>query len=359
MKNASPEQKDTVMKSLAIAGFVAVIVVIAFLIVQIVSFLPSAFTSLASLADGIYRGDGTELVLVADETIANSGESFMIRWSAPADDGEYTFRYDCTDGVSVALATAADRRTVQCDTVYELGNVTEATLTIESERNRFTDVTYYIGFVPEGMDEALLENDDLVTIINANISPVPTAISTTTNETAEDASEEEEEETAVADDGDTEVADEESPAETEPEPTTPDPAPTVTEEFVYEIPISNPNGYTDLSVSFLGTGVFDGDNRFFPAITIDNDSRGAIQFAVKNIGTRTSEEWVFDAELPNGTVYESGAQAPLRPNERSIITLGFALEEESGVADFSVSIDTDRDTFAGNDSFSWAVEVVN
>ena len=52
MSKASPEKKQSVLKTLAIIGFIGIIIFIAWASVQLVNVLPSAFSSLASLAEG-------------------------------------------------------------------------------------------------------------------------------------------------------------------------------------------------------------------------------------------------------------------------------------------------------------------
>lgn len=338
------------MKSLAIAGFVAIILVIAWSAVQVISFLPSAFTSLASLADGVYENQPVEITLVAEESIVNADEPVTVRWSNVSAAGTFALSYACTDGISLNVVSEAGNQNLDCDTNYNLGDVQETTLSVESEKNRFTDVTYQIGFVPATSETVTVVSEDVLTVVNASISPA-LIVETT------DVSDEETDE-ATAEEV---VTEEEVEATEEDTPSTPvAPAPEVVEEFVFEIPVSNPNGFVDLSVTYLGVGRLTSGNAFVPGSDIDNDSRGAFQFEVKNIGTKTSDEWEFTAELPTGGEYDSPEQDPLRPNERSVLTLGFDFpNDDTGIAMFRVAIDEDNDNNRNNDRFDWAVNVVN
>ena len=76
----------------------------------------------------------------------------------------------------------------------------------------------------------------------------------------------------------------ETPVVVTPTPSTP-PTPVFEQEFVYEIPTSDPNGVTDLSTAFIAVGEIS-NNRFIPG-TVEAGEGGAIQFSVKNFGTKT------------------------------------------------------------------------
>lgn len=342
------------MKSLAVAGFVGVILLIAFLVVKIIGFLPSAFTSLASLADGVYNNTAPEIQIVGDESVVNAGESIGIQWSEATTEGNFVFNYECTEGIAVTLIADNDSRSVNCDTDYDLGTLTEASLVIDSEKNRFSDLTYTIGFSPENTETVLVRNDDVITVVNASISSLDTIVMTDEEDIVTEESTEEGVSGEVA--GETDTTEE--PNESSETPDTP--VPIVVEEIIYKIPTSNPYGTTDLAVRYLGVGTLDSNNRFIPTASIDNDERGAFQFEVKNLGTKTSDEWSFVAVLPTGMEYDAPVQAPLRPNERSVLTLGFDVANNTeGLQEFGVLLNTTNDTNPNNDIFDWAVVIEN
>lgn len=140
----------------------------------------------------------------------------------------------------------------------------------------------------------------------------------------------------VEDNDETEVEVEEEVATTTPSVattttpvvTTPKPAPvqyrTVT---TYKKPVSDPNGKTDLAVTFVGVGKLTSAGKFVVG-ELPEDSEGAMQFVVKNIGTKTSNEWNFEATLPNGTKMNSKSQKALLPSESSTLTLVFNMNDE-------------------------------
>jgi subtilase family serine protease len=123
---------------------------------------------------------------------------------------------------------------------------------------------------------------------------------------------------------------------------------------VYEIPVSNPRGFTDLQTAFLNVGEI--RNNTFTVTSLREERDGAFQFSVKNIGTKTSERWTYTVELPDGDSYTSSSQAPLKPNERAVITIGFAVPGIS-VHTFEVDVDVDDDRNRNNNSFERRVSV--
>jgi hypothetical protein len=110
-------------------------------------------------------------------------------------------------------------------------------------------------------------------------------------------------------------------------------------------------------MTYRGVGELIGTT-FIPRANIDNDTRGAIEFSVKNIGTKTSERWTYQVELPNGQTFTSGIQDRLKPNEEAVLTLGFSLSD-TGSQKFSGSIDIDGDINTRNNDFEWSVNVTN
>ena len=87
-------------------------------------------------------------------------------------------------------------------------------------------------------------------------------------------------------------------------------------EYVYQIPTSNPNGIVDLETSYVGVG----DSSGLTDSLEKNDS-GVLFFEVKNIGTKTSDDWRFTVSLPDNQTYTSERQLALKPNERATLAL--------------------------------------
>ncbi len=349
--------KDGILKVLAIGGFIGLIIIIAWLGIQLISFMPNAFNSLASLANSVYNYKPVEIVVVSNKAVANAGESFTLTWNKPKQDGTFTFTYTCTEGVSVEVRATQDSiETVTCDEAYDIGAVETIDLSVNSERNRFTEIPYTIAFIPSKSDEPAATTEKTITVVNAMISPVA-VVATTTPDVI-----------ITPDPKPVVVAKPEpkpvtltptpKPTPVTPKPSTP-PKPVVVSTPIYGIPVSNPKGFTDVGVRILAFGTINNTGRFIAANSIDNDAQGAIQFEIKNFGTKTSNSFTYTATLPNGTEYKSPIQTALKPNERIVATIGFETNDMTGVESFEVEVTVNGDTNRNNNQFKSNVSIVN
>lgn len=327
--------KSVAIKTLAIIGFIVTLVLIVFLGVKGLSKLPGAFSSLASIVESIqnYR-PVEEITLTPEKTVVNSGEQFQITWTDVQEDGEYTFSYECTDGITLQVRRDNNEMvTINCtDELTVDSTVLGLFLSITSGEMRFVEVPLYLSFINADADLAL-DTEAKVAVVNAQI---PT---------------EEEEEKPVP-------PKEETPKPTTPKPATPRPTPVPQPVYTIVYPESNPNGFVDLKVTILGTGILDG-NTFINTGAFDEDKRNALRFDIKNVGTKTSGEWTFKTILPGGEVYESKDQRPLKPSERVEFTLGFTAEQDDDdeLVRLTTTVDARGDNNSSNDRAVWYVVI--
>jgi hypothetical protein len=343
------QNKDRVLKTLAVGGFVGLIIIIAWLGIQLISFMPSALSSLASLADSVYNYEPVELVVVSTKNIANAGEAFALSWNIPEPEGTFQFSYACTEGVAIDIRTkSGDIKSIPCATTYELATVNGIDLSITSEKNRFTDIPYTISFVPTNQNQVIVASKESITVVNASISTIlPEVVATTTPPVV-----------IVPNPTPKPVVTIPKPPPTTPvTPTTPKPVTVPT--YTYAIPVSNPRGYTDLGIKSLGAGTIDVNNRFINTGVIDNDTKAAVLFEIKNTGTKTSNPFTFTITLPSGSTYTSGEQLALKPNERTVITLGFEATNLVGVKPFKGFVTISGNTNSQNDAFAAAVTLID
>lgn len=294
--------------------FVGIIVFMAWVSIKIVNLAPTAFSSLASLAESLnsrqqqstLEADGTRKILVTSNvTLANVDETITLSWGEPSVPGTFTFSYTCQDGITINLVDIEGIRNIDCDTNYNIGNITSLELSVSSEKNRYVDVAYTISFLGTNDVTPRATGSAQLTIINTDVK--------TKNTAAEETPEPPEKVTGAID----EPAIETPPTVTAPEQT----QSTYTQEYIYTIPVSNPNGRTDLGTVYRGAGIIVGNT--FSEGLIKRNKSGAIQFEVKNYGQKTSGDWTFQVALPDGTTYTSSSQEPLKPNERALLTIGF------------------------------------
>jgi hypothetical protein len=344
MKNNSGDKNRSFNPFLTVV-LIITIIALAWLSIRLINIMPGAFSSLASLAETVRQepvNDGgedldsndTDLSYIrvnSDTNMIDVGEDILITWDNLGRDGKYVFSYRCAEGLSLeSYNTAEDRITLlDCAVEYETDESDELIIQAQSEKNRLTTVDYTINFIPENSTIASATGNDSFVVINDNIGD-----DTNTNEE--------------------EV--EEEPVEEAGEETVPEPEVSYEPEYSYIIPVSDSNGRTDLAVRFLQTGRIVGD-RFIPG-AIERDENGAIQFEVKNYGTKTSGDWSYRLNLPIGGDFEAEDQEPLKPNERAVITIGFTADDDSR-HEFIVRIDESSDQNSLNDAFRQTVRFEN
>lgn len=348
MNGENNQRKDSAIKTLAIIGFTATIVLGVWLAVQVVQLAPSAFTSLASLSESVYgKPSADQITAVTSKSVVNNAETFTLSWSKVNRPGAYRFMYECTEGVDVLLKnTAGTMSPAACGQPFPLVGDGKTEVQVKSDNLRFIDVSYTVTFTDEGAREIAFADSDKFTVVNATIpqgglvagaedDKVTTSDEVTTKPTSEV------ETTAPATIPNTPVAVQQPQY-----------------QFTYELPKSNPNGFVDLKATYLGVGELTNNNTFVPRATLDNDVRGALKFSVTNIGTKTSGEWTYEVEMPNGTTYESPNQEGLKPNETATIILGFAVSD-TGTKSIKGEVIVGNDRNNDNNDFSWSVQVVN
>ena len=342
MNNVIPEKKEGVIKTLAVLGLVTIIILIAWLAVQIVKVFPSAVTSLASIADTVYNYDPDEsepvlLDIDPQTTPATAGTETKITWS-PLNTGTYTFSYECTDGMSVNLQSAVSQFTsADCAKTYDLGNVSNVSLVINSEKHFETDFHYTISYFKKNELNPSLVVKESFQIINPRLATSTPEVEAQEPETKPEI---------------------ETPNIKPVTPTKPTVGtPTYQYQYSYNLPVSNPNGYTDLVITYLGVGQTNNSGRFVNTGQLSRNIEGAIQFSVKNIGTKTSGDWTFKTKLPDDINFESAKQVALKPNERTIITVAFGALSDRGTETFSVEVLTNNDSNRRNNSFNWSATV--
>jgi hypothetical protein len=340
MNNVTNEQKSSAIKTLAIIGFITAIVAGLWITVQVVRYIPTAFTSLASIADSLY-GTPKGIAINAEKDVVNSGEAFRFSFKPVRGEGSYAFSYRCVDGISAETRDAmGDIVRIACEDEVDIASgrllgEQGAEILFTSEKKRFTDVPFTLAFYKDGADEASSQSMGMVTIVNATI-PERGMV-------------------ASAEDTQKPMA---KPAPAAPKPTvTPKPTyttPKPTTTYVQKVPvtttsfpISNPYGYTDLDVSLV-----------VPS-TMDAGEEETIQVMVKNIGTKTSKDWKVEVSYPaeGDDTFTSKAQAPLLPGERATMTIRFTTTDRDGTKTVKAKVTTSGDSKNSNNSVSRSVRI--
>lgn len=344
MNTVNQESKSGAIKALAIIGFIVAVIAGLWITVQVVRFLPTAFSSLASIADSLY-GQGKTLSFTTEKDVVNSGEALRIIFTPVRTDGSYVFSYRCVDGITAETRnTDGDIVRFDCEEAVTVASgklvheEQEAEILFTSEKGRFIDVPFTFAFFTVDAEDALYEKSGVVTIVNATIPATGSVVRETV-----------------------------AKPEVTPTPVSA-PKPTSSEPVLHKkvavsstaFPVSNPNGFTDLEITYLGVGAME-NGTFVPDATLETNDASALMFAVKNIGTKTSNDWTFSAKFPGEDEdnYTSKTQAPLFPSERAVMTIRFATNDSAGTETISARVMTRNDTKTSNNSFSKSVKISN
>jgi len=348
---ATAEKKTSILKSLAVVGFISIIILLAWLSVQAVRVAPSAFSSLASLAESIYQRQATPteteigtspLIVTSSLKTVDAGKPIEINWGETKTPGSFTFSYACAEGVAIDINNVEGVRSIACDTNYNIGDVTSLSLTVDSEKARYADVSYTVSFLRTNDTSPYATGEASFSVVNIKIADLATKEDTTPATQPPTGTTETTSEAVTVTTDNTNIATVAS-AKKIPRPQT------YEQEYVYTIPTSDPNGRVDLSPRFLGIGKIV-SNTFFAGQAKAGEA-GALQFEVKNYGTKTSDDWSFTISLPGGQTYESKTQSPLKPNERAVITIGYPATNQANHT-FVVSTKSATDKNSINDQFS-------
>lgn len=338
------DKKTDSGKIFTVIILIGIIIFFAWSAVQIVKLLPSAISSLASLADTVhnYKPEKYSISVTPEKSTINSSETLGVAWNTAKTNGSYTFRYECKDGVAVDISYSdKEFSSIACGSAYELGEIDRIKIKIDSEKNRVSEMAYTIAFLQKNDNSSSTSQTNTISIINQNIAELTTGTTSTSTETTSPTTD-----AVVATEKPVTIP----PTINKPVVSTP--------VYIYEIPISNPNGITDLVLSNLKIGTIDKIKRFVTTEAIIKNVAGAIQFTVHNTGTKTSEDWTFAVTLPGNIEYVSSAQKPLKPNERAILTIEFPAVTNTNLQTVKVDVKTKRDSDNSNNSLKQTVIVL-
>lgn len=113
-----------------------------------------------------------------------------------------------------------------------------------------------------------------------------------------------------------------------------------------EAPTNVLSGLPDLvvNISAIGYLATTSADSFVASSTVPSDSRPAVRFTIKNIGTNRSGEWRFSASIPTQTsyIYQSLPQQSLNPGDSIDYTLGFDQANRGSGQTISITANFDR-----------------
>jgi len=267
------ERTSLVSNILAIVGFIILIVVVIWGLMNLASISRGWFSSL-------FGGSNSSIEVTAPAT-TTSGTPFTISWDfEPEDAGTYAFLYQCRNGFQFQTSGAGGALNgVPCGAAF----------TVPSENNS-------LSVIPR------LGGTDAMSI-PLSIIFIPSATGTQVQGSAT---------VTVLPEGGTPGPEPEPTPEPTPEPQpTPEPRPTTTPPRPTPQPTPRPSGPADISARI---------------VSVQSDVSGAtVTFDIANTGLSASGSYYFSATLPTYSpyTYQSPLQASLAPGAHVLSTLRF------------------------------------
>lgn len=262
--------REVFLRTVAIVGLIAVLVLGAWGIIIVASNLVNIFGGIGSKVTSLFNVPRVEQVVVAAPKNISSGESLLVSWNHKNGSGSYAYAlsYSCAPGLSMkAPLPNGSTQTVVCEKEFNYTNADKSmTLTPTLSSGQSANVVVKVS-------AKKLSDNSVGAIGNATVVVAPKIAATPS--------------TSVGNQGST-----------------------VT--YVPAAPVATLYGYPDLAVRMIGV---------YPT-----GNRTSVQFEIQNVGTNVAHSgWSFTAQLPLNPVYtyQSQSQQALNPGDKIVYTLGF------------------------------------
>ena len=276
--------RDSALRAVAIIGLIAILVLGAWGIIQIVVGLPDFFSGFGNSSTPRAQ-TSAEHVTVSAPTLVTSGQPFTLSWAHTNASGNYsfTFSYACADGLSFAAPVPTGQyQQVPCNTPFNYTNASGNVqlIPVLSNQTKQTNTSITVSATRLSDNTVSASGSTTLTVLpQASAKPAQPAASDTTA------------------------------TQTTPRPTS---------TYTPSGRTSNLYGTPDLSVRVLSAQPVAG--------------RYSVQFEVSNVGTNVAPYgWEFSAQLPLNPPYTfvSQAQQKLYPGDKIVYTLGFDMPTNS------------------------------
>ena len=264
--------RDSALRAVAIIGLIAILVLGAWGIIQLVVGLPDFFSNFGGSPSASQSG---EQIKVNPPALVTSGQPFTLAWVHTGGSGNYSFAisYSCAANLMFAAPVPTGQyQQVPCNTPF---NYTNATGNVQLVAVLASGATQQVNTTITVVATRLSDNK-ITSTGSSTITVLPTKSATT------------------------------------PTTSTPKPTPKPASAYTPSGHTSNLYGNADLAVHILSAQPING--------------RYQIQFQISNVGTNvTPSGWTFQAQLPLSPTYtyQSLAQQKLYPGDKIVYTLGF------------------------------------
>ncbi len=304
--NTSPEVAKKTNIFLRILVIAIILIVLFFISIGIVRFIPKALSSLASVNVTSLFKSNPKLQVTLDKKEVADGDSFIISWKNNTEDkaGSYTFGFKCIEGIKISYISERGERPVICESTFPLPNNTSSyTFKANSSLRETTTLPLNISLWDDNTETLKLSESISLNILKG---------SNTTNQASTNTS---------SDDIDRDTNTDREPTKTTTiDLTTDNKADTDTSYFPEK---STP----DIQVRLVKVGIVDKNNNFTETKTISTNDKVLITFVVSNEGTAPTGPWKLKTLLPTTVAsdrnYISKTQPSLKPGDSFEMNLAF------------------------------------
>lgn len=305
-----PKYKDLTIKVLSVIGGVAIIAGVVWVGARGLVLFPNVGNALATAVASVQS-----LFIPAERIIVSTVDNqivvrkpFTLTWEhrSKKADGSYTLSYECVEGIHLARRATGTDTTLFCNTLTPLTDgENSVTLVPVGTVDGVATISVSIRFTEN--DGAGVPREGTLSLL-VQEEYLDTATSTTTTTTTATTS---------------------SPTQSS-TPTASTPVGQTVSVPVTIPPFSDPNGKPDLAPRVIAFGLVDTKTGKFTEVDeipykLPSGKRGAIQFEIRNDGTKESGKWKFEIALPTSPsyTYTSTNQQSLFPGDRIEYVIGF------------------------------------
>lgn len=308
-EHAEEEEKEG-SKLIKIIVVIGILVLLFFISIGIVRFVPKAIGSLSSASvylSDLFSNDGVSLSF--KEAQVASGDDLTISWKNTSKTaGDLVWSFACTEGITVMYSSVDGKKLpVVCETWFPLSKEASAyAFLVNSKNETTTKVSSTLALFSTSTKEIITSDAKEFSV---------TGLKEDTKEEAKEVVKD----TPAYNPNQTGVAITETKTETKTENTT---------ENNPQVNQTVTTGPTDLSIILVqANAIKAGTINVGPLSSVGLNDKVYLRFKIKNNGSKRSEGWKLTTELPTRTAadkyYTSRIQSPLNPSGEAELTMVF------------------------------------
>ncbi len=295
------------------AGVIAVIVVGMWGLGRVLPQIPNSLSKVSAAAVTLFQTfipkESLELSSSAREIL--TGESFALSWSHRTKDtrGYYSLTYPCTENLALTIGEKSQNLVCNDYFLIQKGQIESLPIKVNFNGLGETELLITLGFRETSVEEDRITASVSIKVYGKNIIPKLTPVDSGASVSMQTP------ETKTVSAGVNATSSKYQAGEK-----TESLHPIGTETQ------ASPIGKIDLESKIIEAGIIDRiTNEFTATTTLKSSDRIAVRFEVKNVGSKESGSWFFNAVLPTYPmhIFSSEGQQSLMPGDKIEYTLGF------------------------------------